>query len=169
MSGEKRYWKNLLSHLKWTGKMILRKGNIWDVWDDANLVCITTNSVIKSNGELVMGKGIALEAKNKMPGLPIIAGDLVHYFGNRYGFIYVPLHPPIGLFQTKYHYSGKSDIELIRFSVSKLIDFITDDLYCNAFESINLNFPGINNGMLARDVVLPIISKLPDIVHVWEK
>ena len=42
-----------------------KTGNMWDSWDDADLFLITTNAVIKVNGELVMGRGIALEARQR--------------------------------------------------------------------------------------------------------
>jgi len=32
---------------------------------------------------------------------------------------------------------------------------------------IDLNFPGIGNGRLSPDQVLPLIKQLPDNVHVW--
>jgi len=41
------------------------KGNIWDYHDQGHYVAITTNGVLDRDGNLVMGAGIALEAKNK--------------------------------------------------------------------------------------------------------
>ena len=31
-----------------------------------------------------------------------------------------------------------------------------------------LNMPGVGHGNLSRNLVIPIISQLPDNVHVWE-
>ena len=47
--------------------MIELDSNIWD--STSQFKCITTNSVIKANGHLVMGRGIALEASIKYPKL----------------------------------------------------------------------------------------------------
>ena len=41
-------------------------GNIWDY--PADIVCITTNGSTTRNGSAVMGKGIALQAKERYPG-----------------------------------------------------------------------------------------------------
>ena len=42
--------------------MLLKQGNIWEDFDNLDYVCITTNSVVKRNGTLTMGAGIALDA-----------------------------------------------------------------------------------------------------------
>jgi len=39
-------------------------GNIWNYYNKGNWIVITTNGTIKKNGEAVMGRGVALEAKN---------------------------------------------------------------------------------------------------------
>lgn len=33
---------------------------------------------------------------------------------------------------------------------------------------VDLNFPGIGNGKLKREDVLPLLERLPDNVHIWE-
>lgn len=39
--------------------MILKKGNIFDDFENLNYVGITTNSMLNKRGELVMGAGVA--------------------------------------------------------------------------------------------------------------
>ena len=54
--------------------------------------------------------------------------------------------------------------ELIKISTSMLGELA--NVYTNT--RFDLNFPGIGNGHLSKDEILPIISKLPDNVHIWE-
>lgn len=57
------------------------KANIWDYWGVADALCITTNGcVIK--GECVMGRGIALEAKQRFPGIALHLGRSIQAEGN---------------------------------------------------------------------------------------
>ena len=48
------------------------KGDIWK--SDCDIIAITTNGVVKKNGELVMGRGIASQAKQRYPDIPKILG-----------------------------------------------------------------------------------------------
>ncbi len=45
------------------------RGDMWTAYDDADLFLITTNSTLKKNGVLVMGRGIARQACDRCPGL----------------------------------------------------------------------------------------------------
>lgn len=45
-------------------------GNIWDYHEKGYWIVITTNGTVKANGEAVMGRGVALQAKRKYQGLP---------------------------------------------------------------------------------------------------
>lgn len=49
-------------------------GNIMEFIDIVDAICITTNGFIKSNGESVMGRGIALQMKQRYPDLPLLVG-----------------------------------------------------------------------------------------------
>ena len=150
--------------------MLLKTKNMWDDYDKADLFLITTNSFIKKNGELVMGRGIAKEAKDRFPQLPVYAGKIIKekcgHLGV-YGF-YVSRHWPltkIGLFQTKRHWRDNASIDLIKMSLTGLDFWLIgreDKIVC-------LNFPGIGNGGLERDQVLALLEFLPDNVKVYER
>lgn len=43
------------------------QGDMWSVYDDADLFLITTNSTLKKNGALAMGRGIAQQARAASP------------------------------------------------------------------------------------------------------
>ena len=62
--------------------MKIEKGNILNYIGVVDIVCVTTNGIIKSNGELVMGAGCALEFKNRFPKIPKILGDKIKKSGN---------------------------------------------------------------------------------------
>jgi len=63
--------------------MIEAFGNIWDHIDEYDAIVITTNGFVKNNGEAVMGRGIALEAKERYPELPRWLGTALTIKGNR--------------------------------------------------------------------------------------
>lgn len=62
--------------------MIELRGNIWDLAGPNDIICITTNGFVKRDGSSVMGKGIALEAKRKFPGIDRLLGALIQQHGN---------------------------------------------------------------------------------------
>jgi hypothetical protein len=70
----------------------------------------------------------------------------------------------VGIFQVKRHFFSQASLYLIQLATVRLFEYIAmtnPSLVC-------LNFPGIGNGRLSRDEVLPIISLLPDCVEIWE-
>ena len=149
--------------------MILRKGDMWSVYDDADLFVITTNSSLTNDRRLVMGAGIAREARDRFPGLDVAMGACVYeYYGDlgKYGFITSPRWPrsKIAAFQVKRHWSGIAEIELIKVSAIKLQMWCA----CHPKAKVHLNFPGIGNGRLRREDVMKHIVTLPDSVSVWE-
>ncbi len=48
----------------------------------ADVLCITTNGFVKSNGECVMGMGCAKKAKEINPRVPKLLGDAIRNYGN---------------------------------------------------------------------------------------
>ena len=56
--------------------MLLKKGDVFEDEHILDFVCITTNSILNKNGELVMGAGVALEAKQKLSEIrPLTIGQ----------------------------------------------------------------------------------------------
>ncbi len=56
--------------------------DIFDLHEDGNTICITTNGYVKTNGEAVMGRGVARIAAAWWPRLPAILGYLNNVGGN---------------------------------------------------------------------------------------
>ena len=57
--------------------MILEKGNMWDAFGKG-IFMITTNPIRRTDGAVVMGRGIALEAKTKFPSIPYDFGNALN-------------------------------------------------------------------------------------------
>jgi len=112
-----------------------------------------------------MGKGIALQAKQRFPHLAKRAAQEIEK-NSVYGFITLDR---IGLFQVKHKWYDRADLSLICLSTEKLFSWIMDYAFIyRKYPKVVLNFPGIGNGKLERLDVLPFISLLPDCVEVWE-
>lgn len=155
--------------------MNLRTGNMFA--HPASLILVTTNSYVRSDGTLVMGRGAALDLRRRWPEAESVFGYAVSNPHNRKvcisGYQVVPYgvivaHPPAngqlyGIFQVKYHWGKPALPELIEYSVDKLISI------AHQYQSIYLNYPGIGNGGLTREVVGPLIERLPGNVTVWER
>jgi hypothetical protein len=161
--------------------MKLARGNMF--LQQADLILVTTNSYVRSNGTLVMGRGAAAQVRQHLPGAEAIFGHRVraitqgHVF-SKYGVLIGPCpvchvdhNPQVhmagpqiqwGIFQVKYHWGRPAIPELISYSCTKLQEI------SHLYPSISLNFPGIGNGGLGRDEVLPLIEGLPGNVTVWE-
>jgi hypothetical protein len=148
--------------------MILEKGNMWDVFFDTDVFMITTNPIRRKDGAVVMGRGIALEAKTRYPTLPFDFGkalDSLHpeIDDQHIGLIGKYEETPIYWFMVKDHWANKASLDIIKQSVFRLrYGFDWEDA------RIDLNFPGIGNGGLSREEVLPLLTNLPDNIHVWE-
>lgn len=147
--------------------MILKRGNLWH--SGADLICVTGNATIRNDGCLVMGRGAALEAQNKYPGINMEFGTMIMKAQRAngstvYGMLIAKREtkPDLGLFQVKHHFKDKAELGLITESVRYL------DLLSSDYKLVAMNFPGIGWGGLDRADVLPLLKKLPDNVEIWE-
>lgn len=142
------------------------KGDMWPVFNKTDLFLITTNSVIKDDGCLVMGAGIAKQAKLKYPGIDYALGQSILSKPNpiKYLLIVSDKWPEkkLGCFQTKYHWRDSSPIELIEASTKALFNFVQDkDI------RVDIPLPGCGNGGLKLNQVKSILECLPDNVFIW--
>ena len=148
--------------------MILEKGDMWSAFRHSDFWLFTGNSYINQRGELVMGRGLALEVKNKVPHSPQRFGWLIKettgHLGT-YGVMRSDNVDGMGVFQVKYHFKDKASLALIGYSCVRLMEILVS----TGFSNVHLNFPGIGYGGRDRAQVLLIISELPDSVHVWER
>lgn len=132
-------------------------GNLWT--HPAQIRAITTNGYVKANGECVMGRGCAKEARDTFPGIAKRLGDLIRQHGNRcFLLVTTPLGNGIASFPVKHTWSQPADIELIRKSCGE-ISAMADKF---GWTDILLPRPGCGNGQLSWDDVRPVIEPLLD-------
>lgn len=113
-------------------------GNLWNL--PATHRVITTNGMIRNNGTAVMGKGIALQARNRYPGIDLELGKLISKYGNH---VFILSHGLVS-FPTKHHWREPSDLKLIERSAMELAETFCD----NSEVTILLPPPGCGNGGL---------------------
>jgi hypothetical protein len=136
-----------------------------DLWKHPGIpgmIIVTTNATVKANGALVMGRGAALQAKTKIPGIDLKCGAIINEIGFKYGFQIVndPTDEKVGfgMFQVKYSFNEKADLDLIANSCVDLGLY----LRYNPKISVRMNFPGIGFGQLPYPAVYNILVKYLD-------
>lgn len=136
-------------------------GNAWAVGSNFDAVCVTTNGIVKGDGQLVMGRGIAKTCAQRYPQVPSLLGTYVTSHGNR--VFNCGLDGKTGIrvvsFPTKHHFKDKSDIELIRTSAIQLVELVEK----NGWSRILLPRPGCANGGLSwENDVKPVLASILD-------
>lgn len=146
--------------------MRLARGDMWSAYDGADLFLVTTNGVVTHDGKLVMGAGIARQARNRFPGLDEALGKAALEAGAPYGLLVSPRWPKakLGAFQTKGEWKEGASPALISASTHMLLEWCKE----HPTAQVHLNMPGVGLGGLPLEVVLPILEPLPDSVNVWE-
>lgn len=131
-------------------------GDLWDYVNDGYIV-VTTNGAVNSRGECVMGRGTAIQAKNRYPGIAKRIGTMVRTHGNHVyifdmdGFCLIT-------FPVKHHWSEPADIKLIGRSLSELNILVNRTHATKIF----LPRPGCGNGGLSWVVVGQLLRDLLD-------
>lgn len=142
--------------------MILVKGDVFK--SNCDYIGITTNSIVKINGELVMGAGVAKMAKELYPNLPKLFGDKILKHGCVGGYYGILKEGKFFAFQTKRHFKDNSNIN----DVIKSIEMLKNIAENTEEKTFALPFPAINNGGLNREDVLPYLEFLPNNVYIYE-
>lgn len=141
--------------------MIEVGGNLWDYLDQPFcMICITTNGTVKRDGSCVMGRGCALEAAKRIPGIAQILGKKIRDTGNSVHWI----KDTLWSFPVKHNWWEKADLVLIKQSVRELTAIATSEAYKH--NTFVLPRPGCGNGHLLWEDVRPLLLSLPDNVHV---
>lgn len=135
-------------------KIIL--GDLWEV--KADYIGITTNGTVTKAGNAVMGRGVALQAKRKFPGIEHQLGQAIKLGGNRIHLLY----PYMFSFPVKHNWWETADLNLIHKSVEELKE-LANLVYDKIFA---ISLVGTGNGGLKPEVVWPLLKELPDNVFV---
>lgn len=140
-------------------------GNLWDYVNDGWIV-ITTNGVVNAKGGCVMGRGIALQAKRRYPGLDIRIGNMIKKWGNTvYLFDMDTVVPTrIVTFPVKHHWQEPANLKLITRSADEL------QMLTGPKQKVYMPRPGCGNGGLDWDEVRSIlVNRLDDRFTIVER
>ena len=144
--------------------MIELSGDIWDFHVKGYWVCVTTSGAVKTSGDAVMGRGVALEASKRFPELPRWLGQRINLYRNE-PFEGNTLNPfpdiRVICFPTKWNWTEKSNLCLIAVSASELRRYV-EEAYIKVRTPVYLPRPGCGNGGLDWDNVKPILEKYLD-------
>ena len=92
--------------------MVNIKGNLFDT--DTDVICVTTNGYVKSNGECVMGRGCAKELSDMAPEVPSLLGAAIRRNGNVVNFIMSEDGIDIWSFPVKHQYVINDGTNVVR-------------------------------------------------------
>jgi len=152
----------------WMERLVF--GELWSELGKSDLILVTANGVVDDDGNLVMGKGAAREARIKFPGIEKWAGKGIKQLRGFNKVIYGTMLSPfnrkgtqIGMFQVKYHWKQPASLGLMRTSAVSL------RRYSPRYKRISMNMPGIGAGSLELRRVLPILILFPNNVHLYLK
>lgn len=132
-----------------------RVGDIWRWHSDGWFVGITTNGVVKRNGECVMGRGVALDARDKFPGFAKELGTHIRQHGNVVGMF---PHHKIFTFPVKYRWNEPADLDLIEQSARDLHRILGILRHYDADFRYAMVRPGCGNGTLAWNEVRQVVA-----------
>lgn len=136
--------------------MVEAQGNVWDFYGQPDtVIVIPTNGDVNRNGECVMGRGLALQAKKRIPGIALELGKEIKQQGN------VPVfldHADCLSFPVKHHWFEKADLDLIQQSAC-ILESLAHDYWEAVFVGVRF---GCGNGKLNWKDVKPILESLPD-------
>ncbi len=133
--------------------MLEATGDLWEY--PAEYRVVTTNAIVKSDGKLVMGAGVALQARERFPGLDTKLGGWVKRYGNR---PFLCRDENIITFPTKRHWRDASSLELIREGANELAKLV--DKF--KIKSVAMPRPGCGHGYLLWSQVRPLLLGVLD-------
>ncbi len=135
--------------------MLQKQGNIWDFHDQGKWIAITTNGTVTSFGRAVLGKGVALQARQRYPWLPKHLAARLRETGNRpQAFSNIKLVT----FPVKRDWWERADLQLIE----KSCDWLYRLREQAGIQEQYMVRPGCGAGGLKWEQVEPILSKQLD-------
>lgn len=130
-----------------------------DLWSfPADLRVVTTNGVVGTSGNLIMGAGVAKKAMQVHPWLPATLGAWVKEHGN---VPFIDVEAGIITLPTKHHWKDDSDINLIVSSVERVV-VLVNALPFPEERRVAMTRPGCGNGRLQWSDVKDAIKHLLD-------
>jgi hypothetical protein len=138
--------------------MLELNAELWDLYDKGETICITTNGAVNRNGECVMGRGCAAQAKRRFPKLAAQLGTKVRLSGN-----YPMYFGEYGLFTfpVKHSWEQPADLKLIAQS-AEILAAMREDIGVDMIRDVYLPRPGCGNGKLKWEDVKPWLEPYGD-------
>lgn len=127
-----------------------------DLWEHpAPVKVITTNGAVRKDGHGVMGRGTALQATQRCPGVGLALGRHLRGHGNHVGVLGAWPEGWLVAYPVKHHWGQPADLELILRSADELIA-LTDRHH---WKVVAMPQPGCGNGqqdwVLVGDLLRP--------------
>lgn len=123
---------------------------------------VTTNGMVRNNGYAVMGRGVALSAKNNFPGIDRTLGRKLRATGNHAYDLGIYRHDgremTVLTMPTKNDWRDPSDLNLIRQSAYELTKLADE----HGLTTIYMPRPGCQNGRLSWEMVQAVIQDILD-------
>jgi hypothetical protein len=142
--------------------------DLWKNPGNPGMIVVTSHAFVQEDGRLFMGYPPAAEMTKRIPDIEFQCGRQVQAraVDGVYGFL--PVRPSLpeqrivgfGLFQTQVRWDEHQDPELIKYSMECLRQYSED----NSNLKIRMNFPGVGDGGLPVDEVVPLLLPLPPTV-----
>ncbi len=133
------------------------RGDLWEL-ARGKALAITTNGSLKKDGSAVMGRGIALQAAQRFPGLPRRLGIYLQKYGNRCFYLGRWGDYTLVSFPTKRRWRERADLELVKVSAVQLVR-IADKF---GLSEVYLPRPGCGEGGLVWEAVEPVLKRVLD-------
>ena len=145
--------------------MIECEGNLWEIAAaEGAAAVITTNGSVRRDGCAVMGRGCALEAKRKFPGIDRVLGNAITVGGNRVRKIHdadLTTKPPtIIAFPVKRIWNASAELAIISRSCLELLDLLQPHPAFKPIRRVVVPRPGCGNGRLRWSDVKPVLEAL---------
>jgi O-acetyl-ADP-ribose deacetylase (regulator of RNase III) len=132
--------------------------DFWEVYKEYDAIVCPTNGVVKKNGELVMGGGLAKQFKDRFPYIPLVWGQKVQEHGNHVYIYKQDDLPDLFSFPSKQHWREMSNIRLIERSAYELTEWVNKVEY----ESVLVPKIGCGLGGLTWGEVKPVLERYLD-------
>ncbi len=140
--------------------MIQVQGDIWK--QEADVIVLTTNGYVRRDGQAVMGRGVAQQARDmfadRNPPLGKVLGNRLKSSGNHVHDLGQWDEYHIVSFPVKEFWRDKANTDLIVRSVEELLRLVEE----KGFNTVALVRPGCGNGQLEWKEVEPLLDKLDE-------
>lgn len=130
-------------------------GDLWRLVMPGECLIITTNGAVRRDGRAVMGRGIAREAADRIPELPMVLGEALRFDGNHVFRLMTWTGILILSFPVKHHWSEAADPDLIVRSARELAGQ-------SLRSTVWMPRPGCGNGRLEWPAVRQLIEPILD-------